>query len=94
MFVKPGPRPDDPGRSLVVRAENGRLLSELGGQVPDTQFWHRRLRDGDVVPAEALPLDREVRHVASDGSISIGTAAGEAPAEAGFDPATPAMIAP
>ena len=95
MFVKPGMRPDDPGRALVVRWPNGRLLSELGGEVPETQFWHRRLRDGDVVPAEPLPADTEVRHVAADGSVTVvpvepGARPGLDP---GFDPATPAMTA-
>ena len=85
MFVKPGMRPDDRGRALVVRGPNGRLLSELGGDVPETQFWHRRLRDGDVELAEPVPLEAEVRHVASDGSLTIETI------EPGFDPAIPAM---
>ena len=87
MFVKPGMRPDDRDRALVVRGPNGRLLSELGGEVAETQFWHRRLRDGDVVMAEPLPIDDEVRHVSADGSVTVG------PVEPGFDPATPAMEA-
>ena len=85
MFVKPGMRPDDRERALVVRAPNGRLLSELGGEVPETQFWHRRLRDGDVVPAEPIPREAQVRHVMSDGSLTIETI------EPGFDPAVPPM---
>ena len=85
MFVKPGMRPDDRERALVVRAPNGRLLSELGGEVPDTQFWHRRLRDGDVVLAEPIPWEAEVRNMASDGSLAIKTT------EPGFDPAAPPM---
>ena len=52
MFVKPGPRPDDRDRQLVVRGPNGRVLSPIGENVPDTQFWNRRLRDGDVGEAE------------------------------------------
>ena len=88
MFVKPGMRPDDRGRALVVRGPNGALLSELGGNVPETQFWHRRLRDGDVVKAEPLPIDDEVRHFAADGSVTAG------PVERGFGPAAPAMHAP
>ena len=66
MFVKPGMQPDGCGGALVVRGPNGRLLPELGGEVPDTQFWHRRLRDGDVVPAEPLPIEDEGRHVAAE----------------------------
>ncbi len=54
MFVKPGPRQDDRARALVVRAPNGRLLPPSGENVPETQFWNRRLRDGDVVPAEQM----------------------------------------
>ena len=87
MFVKPGMRPDDRDRAPVVRGPNGRLLSELGGEVPETQFWSRRLRDGDVELAEPVPLEAEVRHVASDGSLTIETV------EPGFDPGTPAMTA-
>ncbi len=55
MFVKPGPRQDDRNHPLVVRAPNGRLLSPLGEDVPKTQFWNRRLRDGDVLLAEPFP---------------------------------------
>ena len=43
MFVKPGPRPD------------GRVLSPIGEDVPETQSWNRRLREGDVVLAEPVP---------------------------------------
>ena len=71
MFVKPGMRPDGRGDELVVRGPNGRLLSELGGEVPETQFWHRRLRDGDVVLADPVPPGPEVRHVAGDGSVTV-----------------------
>ncbi len=71
MFVKPGMRPDDRDRALVVRGPNGRLLSELGGGVPETQFWHRRLRDGDVVLTDPIPLETDVRHVAGDGSVTV-----------------------
>ena len=93
MFVKPGMRPDDCDRALVVRAPNGRLLSELGGDVPETQFWHRRLRDGDVVLAEPIPLEPGVRHVAGDGSVTVEAAEpGASPGpDPGFDP--PATIA-
>ena len=53
MFVKPGPRQDDPARPLIVRGPNKRLLSAQGEHVPEITFWHRRVRDGDVVLAEA-----------------------------------------
>ncbi len=52
MFIKPRPRQDAGGLPLVVRAPNGWLLPADGAEVPDSQFWQRRLRDGDIVPAE------------------------------------------
>ena len=57
MFVKPGRRQDDPALPLIVRGPNKRLLSPQGERVPEITFWHRRVRDGDVVLAEppALP---------------------------------------
>ncbi len=67
MFVKPGPHQDDRDRPLVVRAPNGRLLSPLGQDVPETQFWIRRLRDKDVIPAEPTPAAQAVQEVAAGG---------------------------
>jgi hypothetical protein len=29
------------------------FLSEAGDEVPDTEYWRRRLRDGDVIPVAA-----------------------------------------
>lgn len=55
MFVKPGHWQDDPAAPLIVRGPNGRLLSPQGEQVPEITFWHRRVRDGDVVLAEPPP---------------------------------------
>jgi hypothetical protein len=52
MFVKPGHRQDDPAMPLVVRGPNKRLLRPEGEDVPEITFWHRRVRDGDVVLAE------------------------------------------
>ena len=53
MFVKPGPSRDDPAKQLFVRRPDGIPLSPNGEEVPDHDaFWHRRLRDGDVVLAE------------------------------------------
>ena len=69
MFVKPGQRPDDPARPLVVRDPNGRILSALGDNVPETQFWFRRLRDGDVVDATPIPMAAEVVRVGSDSQV-------------------------
>jgi hypothetical protein len=52
MFVKPGLRQDADDLPLVVRAPNGWLLPADGADVPNSQFWTRRLRDGDVVTVE------------------------------------------
>lgn len=45
MFVKPRPglKVRDP-----IRLD---LIEEAGREVGDSPFWRRRLRDGDVVPA-------------------------------------------
>lgn len=46
MFVKPN-------NGLSVRDPvKGTLLPDEGAEVPDNVFWHRRLRDEDVVIAE------------------------------------------
>lgn len=43
MFVKPA-------AGLLVRDPDLRdLLPEAGREVPDSDYWQRRLRDGDVV---------------------------------------------
>jgi hypothetical protein len=57
MFVKPGPQKADPSLSLIVRGPNRALLPTAGAEVGETNFWHRRLRDGDVVSAEARELE-------------------------------------
>ncbi len=54
MFVQPGH--SDDGARLIVRAPNRRILLDKGEEVPETGFWMRRLRDGDVVLAPA-PVD-------------------------------------
>ncbi len=69
MFVKPGPRQADRDRPLVVRAPNGRFLSPLGEDVPETQFWIRRLRDKDVIPAEPISTAPAVRRVTASGEV-------------------------
>ena len=79
MFVKPGPREGDRDRPLVVRAPNGRLLSPLGEDVPETQFWTRRLRDKDVIPAEPIPLAPAVRRVTASGEVIEDLAAATEP---------------
>jgi hypothetical protein len=86
MFVKPGQRQDDRERPLAVRAPTGRFISVLGEEVPDTQFWHRRMRDGDVVAAEPIPIDPAVMRVTAD-----GTAIGDgAPSDTPHDEPKPA----
>jgi hypothetical protein len=71
MFVKPGRRQDDPALPLTVRGPNKRLLSPQGEHVPEITFWHRRVRDGDVVFAEppataaGWPGDAHERDLAS-----------------------------
>jgi len=53
MYVKPGPHPHDSGKTLKVRIPNTHeLLPDEGREVPENQFWMRRLLHGDVVPAE------------------------------------------
>lgn len=47
MYVKPAP-------GFTIRDPD--LLDYLppdGREVPETDYWHRRVRDGDVVPASA-----------------------------------------
>ncbi len=47
MYLRPAP-----GR--VVRDPDLKdFLPEAGREVPDTSYWHRRLRDGDVVSGAA-----------------------------------------
>ncbi|MBD2781952.1 DUF2635 domain-containing protein [Xenorhabdus szentirmaii] len=48
MYVKPVA-----GR-LVRCPVKGEPLPESGAEVPDTLFWHRRLRDGDVCLAQPV----------------------------------------
>jgi hypothetical protein len=46
MFIKPAP-------GLVIRDPDLLdLLPTEGREVPDSDFWHRRVRDGDVVLSE------------------------------------------
>ena len=89
MFVKPGPRPDDPARQLIVRGPNFRVLSPIGEDVPESQFWNRRLRDGDVVDAESIVIVEGGRH--AEAEAKSVEPAGAAP-EPGFDPATPPLL--
>jgi len=56
MKVKPATLAD--GAVLQVRGPNMQLLPAGGQDVPETQFWHRRLLHGDVAPADA-PAEAE-----------------------------------
>ncbi|WP_328184628.1 DUF2635 domain-containing protein [Marinobacter sp. OP 3.4] len=42
-----------PREGLRIRQENGRPLPAEGRHVPLNSFWRRRLRDKDVVAAQA-----------------------------------------
>lgn len=46
MYVKPAPN------LSVPDPERGGYLSPEGAAVPDTEYWRRRLADGDVSPAK------------------------------------------
>lgn len=48
MFVKPA----IPGYLIRIPERDMRPLSQDGEEVPETQFWFRRLLFGDVVRAE------------------------------------------
>ncbi len=53
MFVKPGTSRRT-GLTVKVRVPRTKaLLPADGAEVPNTGFWLRRLRDGDVVLADA-----------------------------------------
>lgn len=44
-------KPAGPDRAIPYEGTR-ELLPEAGGDVPDTGYWRRRLRDGDVVRVE------------------------------------------
>jgi hypothetical protein len=50
MKVKPARAGD-----IIRDPRTKQQLPAEGGRVPDTSFWHRRLRDGDVVLVEDEP---------------------------------------
>lgn len=53
MFVKPK-------EGIAVRdPDTKRLLPEEGAEVPETGYWARRLRDGDVTRATPPKADRK-----------------------------------
>ncbi len=56
MFVTPTPYIDHDGQwqkaRLIPDPDRGDILPEEGRDVPETDYWTRRLRDGDVVLGE------------------------------------------
>lgn len=60
MYVLPAP-------GLTIRDPDLRdFLPAVGREVPDTDYWHRRVSDGDVVAAEApAPTDEGVNNDSS-----------------------------
>ena len=47
-------KPAGPDRAVPYPMTNV-LLPEAGAEVPDTAYWRRRLRDGDVVEVDPKP---------------------------------------
>lgn len=53
MIVKPA----NPG-AVIRDPRTKRQLPAAGGRVPDSSYWRRRLRSGDVVPVtDEQPLE-------------------------------------
>jgi hypothetical protein len=59
MFVKPAPG------LLVPNPEAGKVLPRFlpmdGAEVPDTEYWRRRIADGDVIASAAAPEKKAPR---------------------------------
>jgi hypothetical protein len=53
MFVKPA------ASLRVLDPVHKQPMAPEGREVPDIAYWHRRLRDGDVVLANAEPAASE-----------------------------------
>ncbi len=51
-------KPANPG-AVIRDPQTKRRLPDEGASVPDTNFWHRRVRAGDVVLVEEEPAARE-----------------------------------
>jgi hypothetical protein len=93
MFVKPVPiQPDDPEADPIPRivrfeGRNPLILSQDGGEVPDTTYWWRRLRDGDVEVSEPTRkrahrrTKRDEGHDADDHDNETETAEAKKPPE-------------
>jgi hypothetical protein len=60
MFVKPADRKIEDMQLVVRDPDLHDFLPPEGREVPDSLYWYRRLRDGDVVlshPAAEVPAD-------------------------------------
>jgi hypothetical protein len=60
MFVKPA-HPDLLVANPEARPPMPRHLPAEGAEVPDTQYWRRRIADGDVILAPAPELQTKRR---------------------------------
>jgi hypothetical protein len=60
MFVKPA-HPDLLVANPEARPPMPRHLPAEGAEVPDSQYWRRRIADGDVVLAPAPELQTKRR---------------------------------
>jgi cytoskeletal protein RodZ len=69
MFVKP-----EAGRT-VRDPVKGTLLPEEGAEVPESTFWNRRLRDGDVVKTDAAQQTKAASKVTDTTTDSDKTTA-------------------
>jgi hypothetical protein len=64
MFLKPA----EP--AIKVRKPDGAHLAPEGESLPDTVFWRRRMKDGDVVAARPVKAALSSRQAA--GSAGTG----------------------
>jgi hypothetical protein len=83
MFVKPGKRPvGEEGPLLVRHPGTKRLLRAEGEEVPDNQYWFRRLRDGDVEEIQRPAAPEPEPEARETGPASEATEAAAVPADA------------
>jgi hypothetical protein len=52
-------KPAVPGSVVRFPSSRDRILKDEGEDVPDENYWHRRLRDGSVVLVDGAPTGRE-----------------------------------
>lgn len=53
-------RPASPDLIVPMPERNGARLPEQGQEVPNTPYWHRRLREGSVIEGKA-PAEKSAR---------------------------------